>query len=245
MVWFNDTRAELFSHFQPLETAWDAAMSVLRTVFGGATIPLLWLAVAGIIYGVTMPDWRGAARRFAGDRADRVFDRAAETEKRVSGPMVGDFRVASRGHPRMGASQDGQFQHDRRFGATHPARRRAGVVTVRASAIWGWPGWTWPVLSTDPRSASRVSVPRCRMASRSAPVGVLERCAANHHLDLAPDHRTSSGVPDRVDRRLLPRTRARTRNCGNYNSIRTVISPSNLVTSIAVGTTSCGSKNVN
>ena len=83
VVWFNDTRSELFSHFLPLETAWDAAMSVLRTVFGGATIPLLWLAVAGIIYGVTMPDWRGAARRLAGDRADRVFDRAAVTEKRV------------------------------------------------------------------------------------------------------------------------------------------------------------------
>jgi hypothetical protein len=69
VVWFNETRAELWT---------------LRTVFGGATIPLLWLAVAGLIYGVTMPkDWRGAARRVAGDRADKVFDRAAAHEKRV------------------------------------------------------------------------------------------------------------------------------------------------------------------
>ena len=84
VVWFNVTRADLFSHFQPLETLWDAAMAVLRTAFGGATIPLLWLAVAGIIYGVSMPDWRGAARRVVGDRADRVFDRAAAGKKRFS-----------------------------------------------------------------------------------------------------------------------------------------------------------------
>ena len=58
-------------------------MMVLRTVFGGATLPLLWLAVAGIIYGVSMPDWRGAARRVAGGRANKVFDRTAASEKRV------------------------------------------------------------------------------------------------------------------------------------------------------------------
>jgi len=56
----------------------------VRTAFGGATIPLLWLAVAGIIYGVTMPDWRGAARRVVGDRADRVFDRAAAGRKKFT-----------------------------------------------------------------------------------------------------------------------------------------------------------------
>jgi hypothetical protein len=82
VVWFDSTRAELFSHFVFLEHLWDAAMLVLRTVFGGATIPLLWLAVAGIIYGVSMPDWRGAARRVVGGRADRVFERAAAGRKR-------------------------------------------------------------------------------------------------------------------------------------------------------------------
>jgi hypothetical protein len=84
VVWANTTRAELFSHFRPLEALWDAAMAVLRTAFGGATIPLLWLAVAGIIYGVTMPDWRGAARRVVGDRADQVFDRAAVGRKKFT-----------------------------------------------------------------------------------------------------------------------------------------------------------------
>ncbi|VEG55727.1 Uncharacterised protein [Mycolicibacterium aurum] len=83
VVWFNETRADLFSHLRPLEVLWDTVSWTVSTVFGGATIPLLWLAVAAIVYGVTMPeDWRSAARRLAGERADRVFDRAAR-DKRV------------------------------------------------------------------------------------------------------------------------------------------------------------------
>lgn len=84
IVWANTTRADLFAYIAPLEIMWDAAMAVLRTAFGGATIPLLWLAVAGIVYGVSMPDWRGAARRVVGDRADRMFERAAEGRKKIS-----------------------------------------------------------------------------------------------------------------------------------------------------------------
>ncbi|MDW5613339.1 MULTISPECIES: hypothetical protein [Mycolicibacterium] len=84
VVWFNETRAELFSHLRPLEALWDTLVWVVSTVFGGATIPLLWLAVAAIIYGVTMPeDWRGAARRVAGQRADWVLDRTAVRQKRL------------------------------------------------------------------------------------------------------------------------------------------------------------------
>ncbi|RDH75554.1 hypothetical protein DVS77_26020 [Mycolicibacterium moriokaense] len=82
IVWLNTIRADVFSNFRPAEALWDAAMAVLRTAFGGATIPLLWLAVAGIIYGVSMPDWRGAARRVVGGHADTVFDRAAAGRKR-------------------------------------------------------------------------------------------------------------------------------------------------------------------
>jgi hypothetical protein len=86
VVWFNTTRAELFSHFQPLETAWDSAMWALRTAFGGAAVPLLWLAIAGIVYGVTLTtDWRQVARRVAGDRATVVFDRSEPAQKRIQG----------------------------------------------------------------------------------------------------------------------------------------------------------------
>lgn len=84
VVWANGLRADIFSYFTPLEVLWDAAVAVLKTAFGGATIPLLWLAVAGIVYGVSMPGWREAARRVVGDRADRVFDRAEAGRKRFS-----------------------------------------------------------------------------------------------------------------------------------------------------------------
>jgi hypothetical protein len=84
IVWANKVRADMFSYFTPLEVLWNAVVAVVKTAFGGATIPLLWLAVAGIVYGVTMPDWRQAARRIAGHHADRVFDRATERRKRFS-----------------------------------------------------------------------------------------------------------------------------------------------------------------
>ena len=84
VVWFNETRAELFSHLRPLEALWDTLVWVVSTVFGGATIPLLWLAVAAIIYGVSMPeDWRGAARRVAGQRADWVLGHTTARQKRL------------------------------------------------------------------------------------------------------------------------------------------------------------------
>lgn len=84
VVWFNTTRAELFSHFQPLETAWDTVTWALRTVFGGAAIPLLWLAIAGIVYGVSLAvEWHQLARRVGGDRAGVLIERAAPTGKRL------------------------------------------------------------------------------------------------------------------------------------------------------------------
>jgi len=84
IVWADSIRAELFSYFTPLEILRDAVMAVLRTMFGGATIPLLWLAVASIVYGVSMPDWRDVTRRVVGDRADMVFERADASRRRLS-----------------------------------------------------------------------------------------------------------------------------------------------------------------
>ena len=75
------------------------------------------------------------------------------------------------------------------------------------------------------------------MGFRSTPTVVLERGVRPHRDDLAPRRRTSAGLLDRVDRGLLPRPRAVART---YSSNRTVIWPSSVVTSIAVGTTSCG-----
>lgn len=83
MVWLSTTRADVFSHFAPLEKGWDAVMWALRTAFGGAAVPLIWLALAGIVYGVTLTTgWRSVAQRVVGRRADRVFDRSAPAGKR-------------------------------------------------------------------------------------------------------------------------------------------------------------------
>lgn len=84
VVWFNDTREQAFSHVHFLQTAWDAAVSIVATVFGGAAVPLLWLAVAGIVYGVSAGDWRGATRRLIGAGSERYLDRAAPTRAKVS-----------------------------------------------------------------------------------------------------------------------------------------------------------------
>lgn len=85
VVWFNDTRENIFSHFQPLESAWNAAIWAISTVFGGAAVPLLWLAVACIVYGATpKPDWHAAARRIGGDRAGRWIDHSAPTRTQLT-----------------------------------------------------------------------------------------------------------------------------------------------------------------
>ncbi len=107
LFWFNGTRAELFSHFQLAKTAWDTFMWAVRAVFGGPTIPLLWLAVAGIIYGVSMPDWRGAARRVAADRIDRAYDREERLRERWS-RIPGTVRDKVR---EWALSQLGSFSH--------------------------------------------------------------------------------------------------------------------------------------
>lgn len=77
VVWFSETRQEVFSHFQLFNTVWDTMAWALRTVFGGAAVPLIWLAVAGIVYGVALTvDWRDTVRRVGGTRVSSVFDRA-------------------------------------------------------------------------------------------------------------------------------------------------------------------------
>lgn len=85
VVWFNETRESMFSHFQLLESTWKGLMWALSTVFGGAAVPLLWLAVACIVYGATpKPDWHAAARRFGGDRAGHWIDRSTPTRTQLS-----------------------------------------------------------------------------------------------------------------------------------------------------------------
>ncbi|WP_395311253.1 hypothetical protein V4U86_10985 [Mycobacterium sp. AMU20-3851] len=85
IVWFNETRESVFSHFQLLESAWKGLVWAIGTVLGGAAVPLIWLAVACIVYGATeKADWRAEVRRLAGDRADRWIDRVEPTRTQLS-----------------------------------------------------------------------------------------------------------------------------------------------------------------
>ncbi|MCV7212936.1 hypothetical protein H7J75_30410 [Mycolicibacterium canariasense] len=85
IVWFNHTRESVFSHFTPLEALWDGAVWAVKTAFGGAAVPLIWLAVACIVYGATTKtDWQAAARRVGGERLGRWIDRSQTTRTRLS-----------------------------------------------------------------------------------------------------------------------------------------------------------------
>lgn len=78
MVWLDGIRAGITGHFHLLQVGWDAVVSALGVAFGGAVMPLLWLAVAGIVYDVsTQAEWSGAARRIAGSWTDTAFARTA------------------------------------------------------------------------------------------------------------------------------------------------------------------------
>lgn len=79
VVWFDGVRAELFSHFHPLQVVWHALMWLLRTAFGGAAVPLIWLAAAGIVYGVsTKTDWPVLLRRATADGLTQRWQDAPE-----------------------------------------------------------------------------------------------------------------------------------------------------------------------
>ncbi len=100
VVWFNDTRESVFSHVQLLESLWKGIVWAIGTAFGGAAVPLIWLAVACIVYGATTKaDWHAEARRLGGDRVGRWIDRSASTRtqlnttwKRVPGKVRTEVR---------------------------------------------------------------------------------------------------------------------------------------------------------
>ena len=84
VVWLDHIRSAITGHFHLVQAGWDAAAAALRVVFGGALMPLLWLAVAGIIYDVSAQgEWSGAARRIAGRWADTALARTADRRQRL------------------------------------------------------------------------------------------------------------------------------------------------------------------
>ncbi|MFD6198650.1 hypothetical protein ACFWE3_18310 [Mycobacteriaceae bacterium NPDC060252] len=91
VVWLDTSRAELFAHFKPLEVVWSVFSNALHIAFGGAAVPLIWLAIAGIVYGGgSTATWRGAARRVGGHHGAAVVAKVLPAQeliqKRLSVP---------------------------------------------------------------------------------------------------------------------------------------------------------------
>lgn len=90
VVWVEHMRAELFSHFRPLEIGWKLLTSVWDIAWGAAAVPLIWLAIAGIVYGSTnRASWRGVLRRVAGPQGDSFVDRLLPAHQRVQSGLSG------------------------------------------------------------------------------------------------------------------------------------------------------------
>ena len=140
MVWFSETRGQLFSHLQPLEVVWDTAMWILRTAFGGVAVPLMWLAVAGIVYGVGITaDWRGAVQRIAGQQAGEADHRQHRHPDRGAQPMGQTAEVpAGQGHRTCHRSAR-QVQADHRCGpGDHACGNPALALYVLAYVVLAW-----------------------------------------------------------------------------------------------------------
>lgn len=111
VMWAETTRAELFSHFRPLEIAWSFLTDALSTAFGGAGVPLIWLAIAGIVYGTSnRPSWRGVLRTVAGSQGDVLVDRLAPATERVQSRLSAVPDGARSKARELALSQFGRFR---------------------------------------------------------------------------------------------------------------------------------------
>ncbi|SKQ75383.1 hypothetical protein [Mycobacteroides abscessus] len=90
VVWLDEMRSELFSHFRPLEVLWTFVSDAWQIIWGAAAVPLIWLAIAGIVYGSSSnASWRGVLRRLAGVDGQVVADRLAPTREQVQRRVAG------------------------------------------------------------------------------------------------------------------------------------------------------------
>ncbi len=157
VVWFNETRESVFSHLQLLESAWNAVMWALSTVLGGAAVPLIWLAVACIVYGATpKADWHAAARRMGGDRAGHWIDRSTPTRTRLGTRWE---RVPGKVRTEVRDQFTGQIGRFKPVATRHTSLSRVVCSHCRCtcSAISGLPGWTCRAASSGRKSGRAIS----------------------------------------------------------------------------------------
>jgi hypothetical protein len=79
VVWWNETRESLFSHFVGLGAWWDFGAEALGLVLPAVGLALAWIAIASAVYGTPFePTWQGGRRTFLGHRGDAAAARAIE-----------------------------------------------------------------------------------------------------------------------------------------------------------------------
>lgn len=203
VVWFNNLRGDAFSHFQVLESAWQSLMWLVRTAFGGAAVPLMWLAAAGIVYGVsTQIDWPAMLRRPAPG--------ARRSGGRVRPALAEGSRAAAVARLGVRAIEDRAVRPDRRRGPADPARRPGRTVGIRAglprTGVAGHAGQLLP----DPVDRG-LPVPGHGEDTGPAWPGVLVGVRRHHGSDLAADRATAAHRPHHRDVRLLRAPRQRRR----------------------------------
>jgi len=84
VVWLDSVINSLIAPFHPLQVAWQATCEATRLLLGSAAVPLIWLVIAGIVYGVsTRTSWVSAGRRVVGERADTMLEHITRRGQKV------------------------------------------------------------------------------------------------------------------------------------------------------------------
>lgn len=239
IVWFNDTREGVFSHFHPLEAAWDGAMWALRTVFGGAAVPLIWLAVACIVYGATVkPDWHAAARRVGGDRIGRWLERSETARTQLSS---GWKRVPGKVRTEVREQITGQLGKFKPITDSAHVIAAGGIFAVSLYVL-AYLSLAWLDMSGSFFRAQLIGIPVTRngLAARPPRHHILVRHVGSAGADLALDHRAAADLSDRDHAGLVSGPQRRGDSCTAYSRSRSRIEKSGFLRSTAFGSALAG-----
>lgn len=95
VVAVNSAKEHLLDEFAPIRLGWAAISALWRIVWDVAAMPLLWLVIAGVIYGVAAgATWKGAARRIAGRSGVTVVERVNPAQARLQRELRQRLAVA-------------------------------------------------------------------------------------------------------------------------------------------------------
>ena len=81
VVWFDHVTSQLSDDHATVKAGTSVIGAIWHAVVGVAGMPLLWLVIAGLVYGVSAAaTWRGVARQLAGERGAAALDRATPAQ---------------------------------------------------------------------------------------------------------------------------------------------------------------------